>query len=1164
MISKNIIKKAIASVAILCVNLTAFAYSPTYYTSNSKMNQGRWVKIKVSEIGMQEITHEQLAQMGFEDPSKVCVYGYGGASLTSNKYEMDLPDDLPPQPVYYAKDKIIFYGEPDLRVNLGSSSSQVDVLRNVYSNAGYYLLSDSEPGVSSVYNEASLNSSNVLSREYHNSIAFIENEVENPGKAGAIFFDKSLIENPNQKYSFTCPKPYNPQDEPANFRYVFAAKAPSYMALKVACSHPESVVSSNHRAVIPSSLASQYYYTNEGEVDFNMNTTDEVYSFTFSLPNVTATYAAVDYAYVSYRRQNDLEGLSQLRMSFLQVNQNTNFKINNATENTVVWNVTSSTDVYPHKTSFSAADNTLIGSFDKTYTYASTDNACLIAFDPTRKLHQVEFVKELTNQNLHSEETPDMLIITNELCLPYAERLAQAHRDYQGMNVIVTLQDKIFNEFSSGTPSAMAYRRYLKMFYDRNPEKIKYLLLFGEGSWDNRGVMYPKEGRLLTYQAEEVEDARSAAKSFCGDSYFAMVNNDYDPDYFFNNDAQIAVGRIPASTEADALAVTNKTIRYLMNPPSSSVFNRALIVADEGDSFGHLIQQETNADSIAMISPATTCTRVYNVLYPSTQYDAAEAREMIIQSLNQGQGFFSYAGHGGATAFTGKKLWSIASTKETSYSYSPIAMYATCDAFSFDRGDGGMAESALYKEDGGFIAIVAASRTVYMQFNQYINNAFTTELYRASEGDLIGDVYLRARNKAAKILPDRALGVNTMCYNLAGDPALPLYKPSLNIATASINDVQPQDGKYLSIAPLSKNIVKGYVCDEKGNALSSFNGTITLSLYDAPTVFTINETKSGSTSTITKTSGNITNNNGVIEFNGAVTSLDSIKYYNSNEVRFISDEYLLAEVTTSVVNGAFTATIVPPVPLKGNSVNRMTYYAVSSEDGRRASGNIDNISVSNYNKATADTDTEAPVVEECYINTPSFNNGDIVGSDFILYAKILADESGINTSTGTIGATTTLTLDGNKTFPEIRTTLMSDASGNYTLSFPLNGIEDGQHTLTLSVADNAGNRNNHSVSFIVINSSADATLAVEESPARTEATFELEHNFSEEPAGRLVVENSNGNTVYTKEDCTFPYTWNLKDNNDALVPDGKYKAYVILNGGKQYGSTAKIEIIVVK
>lgn len=1154
MILRNISKFIVCFIALNCFNF-AGAYTPSYYTSNSKLNSGNWVKVKVTEIGMQEITYDQLREWGFSDPSKVCVYGYGGSQLTKNTFSANLPDDLPAQPVYYGDDKIIFYGEPDYKINLGSDEKKIEVLRNMYSSAGYYFLSDYSNTTTPIPSAIGYNLSNILSREYHNNILYIENEVENPGMAGTYFFDKNLLNGP-QTYKFNLIDPYS-SDADAIFKYNYGAKVPAYTALNVDFDYPASLITkTKNNQVIPSSLESQYFYTSDGEITFKTNdTTARELSFTISFPSdKTATYAAVDNAYIIYRRQNNLDNNAQLRMSFAGINANTNFILSNGNENVQVWNVTNPFNIYPHSTKYYESSKRLIGTFDKSYIFANTGQACLVAFDPTKEMHKVEFAGKVENQNLHNISTPNMVIITNNLCEPYAEKVAQAHRDYQNLSVLVVNQEKIFNEFSSGTPSAMGYRRFLKMLYDRNKNKLKYLLLFGEGSWDNRGVIFPKDDRLLTYQAEIVEDARSAAKAFCGDSYFGMLNDEYVPEYFYNTEVVLGIGRIPAQSEVNAQAATNKIINYLQNPPTQPVFNRAVILADEGDAYGHAMQQEENIDSILSISPATTCTRAFLTFYPSTDNDAHEARDLVTQALNKGQILFSFAGHGAETSFAApKNLWSAKDIKEKSYSYPPFAMFATCDAFSFDRKDGGMAEQSLYKEDGGFIAVVAASRTVYMQFNQYINRAFTCELFNATNNDLIGDVFRKARNRASTTISDRTLGVNTMCYNLAGDPALPLYKPSLKVNTTSINDatIDKESTTYPSISPLSKNIIKGNIVDNNGNIQKSFNGTITLSIYDGPSIISAYTKKSGNTSTA------------VIEYNDSTIKAPVKSYYKSDSLAIVFDETQMAEISTTVTNGQFEISLVTPIAQKPNSINRISYFAISNDKSARASGYLNYVTMSDYNAETAIDDTTAPIIENCYINDISFANGDIVGSDFTFFASISADETGINTANN-IGAMATLSLDGKKSFPFANSAITINADGSASLEYIINDIEDGHHTLTLSVKDNTGNSSSKTISFVVVNRSASATLNIAETPARKEATFSLDHNFMDEPMGRIIIEDANGNCIFTKNNCSFPYTWDLKDTNGKVVNDGNYKAYVILKGGNLYGSSDKIDVIVVK
>ncbi|MGN1229002.1 MAG: C25 family cysteine peptidase, partial [Prevotella sp.] len=109
----------------------------------------------------------------------------------------------------------------------------------------------------------------------------------------------------------------------------------------------------------------------------------------------------------------------------------------------------------------------------------------------TGQFPTAEYVYGITNQNHHADPIADMVIIipTTQKQRQQAERLAEYHRSHDGMTVNIVPADELFNEFSSGTPDATAYRRYMKMLYDRaaTPDEApKYLLLFGDGAYDNR------------------------------------------------------------------------------------------------------------------------------------------------------------------------------------------------------------------------------------------------------------------------------------------------------------------------------------------------------------------------------------------------------------------------------------------------------------------------------------------------------------------------------------------------------------------------------------------------------------------------------------------------------------------------------------------------------
>ena len=73
--------------------------------------------------------------------------------------------------------------------------------------------------------------------------------------------------------------------------------------------------------------------------------------------------------------------------------------------------------------------------------------------------------------------------------------------------------DELINEFAKGTPDANAYRRYLKMLYDRaetEADMPKYLLLFGDCAWDNRKAntkdwsTASTDDYLLCYESEKL------------------------------------------------------------------------------------------------------------------------------------------------------------------------------------------------------------------------------------------------------------------------------------------------------------------------------------------------------------------------------------------------------------------------------------------------------------------------------------------------------------------------------------------------------------------------------------------------------------------------------------------------------------------------------------
>ena len=150
--------------------------------------------------------------------------------------------------------------------------------------------------------------------------------------------------------------------------------------------------------------------------------------------------------------------------------------------------------------------------------------------DLTTTFPTPSLVGTITNQDHHADTAADMVIIipTSGKYLEQAQRLADFHEKHDSLRVRIVKADELYNEFSSGTPDANAYRRYLKMLYDRaatDADLPRYLLLFGRGVWDNR--MLTSDCRTLNADdyllCHESENSFNAVLCYVDDGFFTRL-----------------------------------------------------------------------------------------------------------------------------------------------------------------------------------------------------------------------------------------------------------------------------------------------------------------------------------------------------------------------------------------------------------------------------------------------------------------------------------------------------------------------------------------------------------------------------------------------------------------------------------------------------------------
>lgn len=79
------------------------------YAEHSKLATGKWVKIRVKNEGVYQLTSATLKSMGFNNPDKVSLYGYNLPFLPEANIE-NLDDDLTEIPLYRKKNgTLLFY-----------------------------------------------------------------------------------------------------------------------------------------------------------------------------------------------------------------------------------------------------------------------------------------------------------------------------------------------------------------------------------------------------------------------------------------------------------------------------------------------------------------------------------------------------------------------------------------------------------------------------------------------------------------------------------------------------------------------------------------------------------------------------------------------------------------------------------------------------------------------------------------------------------------------------------------------------------------------------------------------------------------------------------------------------------------------------------------------
>lgn len=1133
---------------------SAWAFDTATRAGSSKLATGRWVKVKVTESGIYAITAADARNWGMSDLSKVHVFGFGGAPI-SEKLTSDIPDDLPQVPVLRTGDKILFYAQGPTVWTVQRKPHVAYVQeQHPYATAGYYFVTD-EAGYDDVpvsQSSTPVSGSNFIDtfieRLYH------EQESVNPGETGQSLLGEDFRYTSSQSFKFDLDGLVDGSD--VSVETSFAAKTFSgSSSLRFQCNGNNLPFSSSD--TIPMVKGDLHYIVKSFSRSVNTSQLNGANTLTWNVsftPQGALYLARLDYITVNYKRHL---ALANGKIAWGQPNgaADCTYRVEGGSADIHIWDVTAS--------NAPIAMNVALDGHVASFSPVASGHREYVAFSEAASYPSPQRVGTVQNQNIHGEETPDMIIITPSEYLAQARRVASLHETVDSMRVLVVEQDKVFNEFSSGTPDAMAYRMLCKSFYDRGRDaqghKLGYLLLFGNGSHDNRqltanvrAAQYPM---LLTWQSK---NSASENLSYTSDDPFVMLADGSGPQFECHN-LDIAVGRFPVKSVDEARVAVDKLVKYVTVPDNGAWKNVVLSVADDEDNATHMIQSE-NVEKICKNNGGSEFK--YNKLYLdafTAQSSGAgrsypEANAKLYHSLSEGVFWLNYAGHASPNAWTENGLLTHAELENNFfYHHLPILYAATCDFTRFDAVGISGGERLFLNSHGGVIALVCPPRLVFISQNGALHSyvaKYTFKRDSVGKALRIGDILRLGKNEYRASTSTRQES-NNQRYFLFGDPAM---RPAYPIYRAVIETINGQevgeDNMPVFQARQTLNFT-GKIVSQDGSQLD-FNGPVIATLYDSE------------------------------------QSVVTHGYGQGTEYTFLDRGNRLAVKVDTVRNGSFSFNITVPSEVIATydnfSPSMISLYAydnsrlnsnLANGGGMEAQGANTDFYIYGYDD-TVVPDTIGPNIAYMGLNSETFEEGDKVNESPLFIAAI-EDQSGINLSASGIGHSMTLTLDGTKVYSDVTSyfTPMPTQSGEGTagtIAYRLSDLDNGHHTLKLKVWDVFNNSSEKTISFIAMSGLKPELYDVytDANPASVEANFYVRHN---RPDANLTVTIqvfdllgrevwSNTQTGRSDMFTSFPIHWTLVDHSGARVARGiyVYRATITTDGVQEVTKAKKIAV----
>lgn len=1029
------------------------------YAAHSVLRTGKWFRIRIKEDGIYRLTYDDLIKIGISDPSQVRIYGNGGGMLPVYNSEQR-PDDLQENAIWFETGKdgsfntgdyILFYGKGPDTWKYNPAVKYFNKELHLYSEASYYYLTSDLGRGKTIREESALTGQPSGTVTEYDAILHHELNDRNMIASGSEWYGEHFDIITSQDFQFIIPDLFT--SEPVRMELNLLARATDTTSF---------LVSANNnllgRVKIPGTNLSLYtatyayskkdtfrFYTTSGQININLQ----------YIKNSSSAQGWLDYITINAR--------SSLRMPpgqlFFRDHRSTGipgmaeYIMSGALPETVVWDITNSSNIKKVPASLNGTVLTFLARTDSLRVFA--------AFNLNGSFHKPvtegSDAGPVSNQDIHGSGQPDYIIVSHPDFITEARRLAGYRFDQDGLDTLVVTPRQVYNEFSSGSPDVAAIRDMARMFYDRatnEDDMPRYLLLFGDGSYDNKSEDGGNTNYILTYQSS---NSLSPVSSFVTDDFFGLLD---EAEGGSSGLLDIGVGRFPVKSMAEALEVTDKTISYSGPASMGDWRNTVCFIGDDEDFNVHMIQADELARTVEQLKPGFIIPKIYLDAYQqvfiSSKQRYPDVNEAINQRISKGALIINYTGHGGENGLAHEIILEINDIRKwDNKDKYPLFITATCEFSRFDDWEHTSAgEYVLLNHEGGGVALLSTTRLVYSGPNHALNEQFYNFVFKKDADDQylrLGDIIRLTKNNAGT-------GINRRSFALLGDPAVVLNFPKYRISATAVNGI-PVSAQADTLKALGKVTISGIIEDDEGNVFTSYNGT----LY--PTVF------------------------------DKVSEITTLANDDGNPFTFNIRNRVLYKGKASISNGEFTFDFIVPKDISYNyGTGKINFYGHDLLTD--ANGSFESIIIGGSSDSIA-YDNEGPEMK-IYMNDDNFVFGGTTDENPRILVYV-SDSSGINTVGTGIGHDLTAILDDITVNPIVLNDYYEADKDSYQsgkISYQLKNLENGPHKLKVKVWDVYNNSTEDYTEFIVAPSEDFLVkhLLNYPNPFTTHTAFYFEHN----------------------------------------------------------------------